>query len=72
MNTMSPVAMITESDPQQIKTVFDSQQATAIRWRESVAEQRITRLKRLREAVEHSASIIRHTNTKRFITGDPP
>lgn len=54
MNTMSPVAMITESDPQQIKTVFDSQQATAIRWRESVAEQRITRLKRLREAVlEH-------------------
>jgi aldehyde dehydrogenase (NAD+) len=54
MNNMSPVAMVAESDPQHIQTVFDSQQATAIRWRESVAEQRIARLKRLREAVlEH-------------------
>jgi aldehyde dehydrogenase (NAD+) len=54
MNNMSPIAMVAESDPQQIQTVFDSQLATAIRWRESVAEQRIARLKRLREAVlEH-------------------
>ena len=31
MSNTSPVAMVAESDPQHIKTVFDSQQATAIR-----------------------------------------
>lgn len=51
MNTSSPIAIVQESDPQQIHAVFTSQQATAIRWRESTVEQRLARLKRLREAV---------------------
>lgn len=48
---MTAMFTIQEADPQQIQNVFASQQATAIRWRESTAEQRITRLKSLREAV---------------------
>ncbi len=48
---MNQMFVTQESDPQQIQVVFASQQATAIRWRESTAEQRITRLKSLREAV---------------------
>jgi len=48
---MTAMFNIQEADPQQIQSVFASQQATAIRWRESTAEQRITRLKSLREAV---------------------
>lgn len=48
---MTAMLTIQEADPQQIQSVFASQQATAIRWRESTAEQRIARLKSLREAV---------------------
>lgn len=48
---MTAMFTIQEADPQQIQSVFASQQATAIRWRESTAEQRIVRLKSLREAV---------------------
>lgn len=48
---MNNMPLVVESDPQQMQSVFASQQATAIRWRESVAEQRLARLKRLREAV---------------------
>jgi aldehyde dehydrogenase (NAD+) len=48
---MNSMPMIVESDPQQMQSVFAAQQATAIRWRESLAEQRLARLKRLREAV---------------------
>ena len=48
---MTAMFTIQEADPQQIQSVFASQQATAIRWRESTAEQRIARLKSLREAV---------------------
>ncbi|PTQ89835.1 aldehyde dehydrogenase family protein [Agitococcus lubricus] len=40
-----------ESDPQIIHAAFTAQQETAIRWRESTADERIGRLKRLKEAV---------------------
>src|SRR5476649_1152427 len=43
-------AMI-EADVQQIRTVFDAQQATALRWCESSAAERIARVKRLRDAL---------------------
>lgn len=40
-----------ESDPEQIRRVFESQQATALAWRQSTIAERIARLKRLREAM---------------------
>jgi aldehyde dehydrogenase (NAD+) len=40
-----------ESDPQHIKAIFDSQQETALRWRESTANERIARIKKLRDAM---------------------
>ena len=40
-----------ESDPAEIRRVFDAQQATALAWRESTIAERIARLKRLREAM---------------------
>lgn len=40
-----------ESDPEQIRQVFESQQATALAWRQSTVAERIARLKRLREAM---------------------
>ena len=42
---------MSEADVQQIRTVFDAQQATALRWRESSAAERIARVKRLRDAL---------------------
>ena len=49
--TMTSVPLTTESDPLQMKTVFDSQQETALRWRESTAAERIARIKKLRDAM---------------------
>lgn len=40
-----------EADVQQIRTAFDAQQATALRWRESSAAERIARVRRLRDAL---------------------
>ena len=40
-----------ESDPADIRRVFDSQLATSLAWRESTIAERITRLKKLREAM---------------------
>ena len=40
-----------ESNPADIRRVFDSQEATAIAWRESTIAERIARLKKLREAM---------------------
>ena len=40
-----------ESDPAAIRQVFDAQLATALKWRESTAAERIERLKKLREAM---------------------
>lgn len=40
-----------ESDPAVIRQVFDAQLATALKWRESTAAERIARLKKLREAM---------------------
>lgn len=42
---------ISEADPERIRSVFDSQHATALRWRESTARERITRIKKLRDAM---------------------
>ena len=39
-----------ESNPADIRRVFDSQEATAIAWRESTIAERIARLKKLRDA----------------------
>ncbi len=40
-----------ESDPEVIQQVFDRQLATALKWRESTAAERIARLKKLRDAM---------------------
>jgi aldehyde dehydrogenase (NAD+) len=40
-----------ESHPGELRAVFESQGATALRWRESTAAERIARIKRLREAM---------------------
>jgi len=40
-----------ESDPAEIRRVFDAQLATALAWRESTIAERIARLKKLREAM---------------------
>ena len=40
-----------ESDPAVIRQVFDSQLATALKWRESTVAERIARLKKLRDAM---------------------
>lgn len=43
--------IVAEADPQHIGAVFDSQKATALRWRESTASERIARIKKLRDAM---------------------
>lgn len=48
---LTPVPALEESDPLQIRAVFDSQQETALRWRQSTAAERIARIKRLRGAM---------------------
>ena len=40
-----------EADPETINTVFDSQLATSLRWRESTAAERLARIRRLRDAI---------------------
>ncbi|HJW53959.1 MAG TPA: aldehyde dehydrogenase family protein [Burkholderiaceae bacterium] len=45
------VPVSTESDPLRIRAVFDSQQETALRWRESSASERIGRIRKLRDAM---------------------
>lgn len=40
-----------ESDPAEIRRVFDAQLATALAWRESTAAERIARLKKLRDGM---------------------
>ncbi len=40
-----------EASPEKMLAVFEAQQATALRWRESTAAERITRIKRLRDAM---------------------
>ncbi|OGB26931.1 MAG: aldehyde dehydrogenase [Burkholderiales bacterium RIFCSPLOWO2_02_FULL_57_36] len=42
---------MSEADPQHMKAIFDAQQETALRWRESTASERIARIKKLREAM---------------------
>ncbi|HJV76368.1 MAG TPA: aldehyde dehydrogenase family protein [Noviherbaspirillum sp.] len=48
---LASVPPLAESDPQTIRAVFDSQQETALRWRESTANERIARIKKLRDAM---------------------
>jgi aldehyde dehydrogenase (NAD+) len=49
--TLVAVPATLEAAPEKMQAVFASQQATALRWRESSASERLTRIKRLREAV---------------------
>ncbi|MGE5622648.1 MAG: aldehyde dehydrogenase family protein, partial [Bacillota bacterium] len=49
--TLAPVPPLAESDPAQIRAVFDSQLETALRWRQSSAAERIARIKKLRAAM---------------------
>ena len=54
MNSPATAAQLqstAEASPQQMRTVFEAQQETALRWRESTAKERIGRIKRLREAM---------------------
>jgi len=50
MMTIAPQPT-SEADPTEMQRVFDAQLATALRWRESTAAERIARIKRLREAM---------------------
>ncbi|RZU38423.1 aldehyde dehydrogenase (NAD+) [Fluviicoccus keumensis] len=50
MNAIN-ASVYTESDPVKMRAVFEAQQETAIRWRQSTAAERIERIKRLREAM---------------------
>ena len=43
--------LVPETDPDHIKAVFDAQKATALRWRESTANERIARIRKLRDAM---------------------
>ncbi|HEY0064249.1 MAG TPA: aldehyde dehydrogenase family protein [Telluria sp.] len=45
------VPPVAEAAPEKMAAVFDSQLATALRWRESTARERIDRVRRLREAM---------------------
>jgi aldehyde dehydrogenase (NAD+) len=55
LNIVSPSAApspsVAEADPAQMQAVFESQQATALRWRESSAKERLARITRLRDAM---------------------
>ena len=54
LDTQAPFAAapaVADASPQQMAAVFASQQETALRWRESVASERIARIKRLRDAM---------------------
>ncbi|HEY0846841.1 MAG TPA: aldehyde dehydrogenase family protein [Noviherbaspirillum sp.] len=51
IRSLTAVPPPVESDPQHIRTVFDSQMATALRWRESTAAERIARIRKLRDAM---------------------
>ncbi len=46
--------------------VFESQRATALRWRQSTAEERIARIRKLRDAVQAAADDIRHAAAADF------
>ena len=48
---LAAVPPLAESDPQHMRAVFDSQLETALRWRESTANERIARIKKLRDAM---------------------
>ena len=48
---LAAVPAFAESDPQQMRAVFDSQLETALRWRESTANERIARIRKLRDAM---------------------
>ncbi len=48
---LAPQPATVEADPRQMAAVFDAQQATALRWRASIASERIARIKRLRDAM---------------------
>jgi aldehyde dehydrogenase (NAD+) len=48
---LAAVAVVAEAAPEKMAAVFDAQQATALRWRESGARERIERIRRLRDAM---------------------
>jgi aldehyde dehydrogenase (NAD+) len=53
-NLTQPLAAapaVNEADPVHMAAVFERQQATALRWRESTAKERLARIGRLRDAV---------------------
>lgn len=45
------VPIVAEAAPEKMAYVFEAQQATALRWRESVAKERLARIGRLRDAM---------------------
>lgn len=69
MNTVSPIriaesAATPAAEP--IRQVFESQHATALRWRQSTAEERIVRIRKLRDAVQAAADDIRRAAAADF------
>lgn len=58
----SGAAQVTEP----IRQVFESQHATALRWRQSTADERIARIRKLRDAVQAAADDIRRAAAADF------
>jgi aldehyde dehydrogenase (NAD+) len=69
MNALSPIriaepAAVPAAEP--IRRVFESQRATALRWRQSTADERIARIRKLRDAVQAAADDIRRAAAADF------
>jgi aldehyde dehydrogenase (NAD+) len=67
MNAPIPIRIASPaaaSDP--VRRVFESQRATALAWRQSGAEERIARIRRLRDAVQAAADDIRRAAAADF------
>jgi aldehyde dehydrogenase (NAD+) len=47
----APLSTVAEAAPEKMATVFEAQQTTALRWRESTAKERLARIARLRDAM---------------------
>ena len=59
-----PVVVTASAEP--MRRIFESQRATALRWRQSTAEERIARIRKLRDAVQAAADDIRRAAAEDF------
>ncbi len=69
MNAVTPIRIAEPAESPAagpIHQAFESQRATALRWRESTAEERIARIRKLRDAVQAAADDIRRAAAEDF------